>query len=171
MECCRDIRGEGVGRKKERGACRTAENGRVCEANGIDKVLVTELSRLGRDTLQVLEVIEMLNTKRISLYINNYHIETLTEGGKVNPMSQFLVTILAEVARMERKTIKERAMANRSHAELNLVTRIIRIAMIAATNCSRIDMTNNIFRTIPFFFLISQRKFTKLSGRTSPDHN
>lgn len=63
---------------------------------------------MGRDTLQVLEVIEMLNTKRISLYINNYHIETLTEGGKVNPMSQFLVTILAEVARMERKTIKER---------------------------------------------------------------
>ena len=33
------------------------------EANAIDKVLVTELSRLGRDTLQVLEVIEMLNSK------------------------------------------------------------------------------------------------------------
>lgn len=78
------------------------------EANDIDKVIVTELSRLGRDTLQVLEVIEMLNTKGISLYIQNYGIETLTEDGKVNPMSQFLITILAEVARMERKTIKER---------------------------------------------------------------
>lgn len=78
------------------------------EANYIDKVLVTELSRLGRDTLQVLEVIEMLNSKGISLYIQNYNIETLTEEGKINPMSQFLITILAEVARMERKTIKER---------------------------------------------------------------
>lgn len=78
------------------------------EANDIDKVIVTELSRLGRDTLQVLEVIEMLNAKGISLYIQNYGIETLTEDGKVNPMSQFLITILAEVARMERKTIKER---------------------------------------------------------------
>ncbi len=78
------------------------------EANHINKVLVTELSRLGRDTLQVLEVIEMLNAKWISLYIQNYHIETLTDDGKVNPMSQFLITILAEVARMERKTIKER---------------------------------------------------------------
>ena len=39
------------------------------EKNSIDKVLVTELSRLGRDTLQVLEVIEMLNSKGISLYI------------------------------------------------------------------------------------------------------
>lgn len=78
------------------------------KANKIDKVLVTELSRLGRDTLQVLEVIELLNNNRISLYIQNYDIETLTVEGKINPMNQFLITILAEVARMERKTIRER---------------------------------------------------------------
>ena len=78
------------------------------EANHINKVLVTELSRLGRDTLQVLEVIQMLNEIGISLYIQNYNIETLTKDGKVNAMSQFLITILAEVARMERKTIRER---------------------------------------------------------------
>lgn len=78
------------------------------EANNVDKIVVTELSRLGRDTLQVLEVIELFNQKKISLYIQNYSIETLTEDGKVNPMSQFLIIILAEVARMERKTIKER---------------------------------------------------------------
>ena len=78
------------------------------EAKHINKVLVTELSRLGRDTLQVLEVIQMLNEKGISLYIQNYNIETLTKDGKVNAMSQFLITILAEVARMERKTIRER---------------------------------------------------------------
>ena len=78
------------------------------KANQISKVLVTELSRLGRDTLQVLQVIEMLNNEGISLYIQNYGIETLTDEGKVNPMSQFLITILAEVARMERKTIRER---------------------------------------------------------------
>ena len=73
------------------------------EANNIDKVVVTELSRLGRDTLQVLEVIEMLNARGISLYIENYHIETLTAEGKINPMSQFLITILAEVARNGKK--------------------------------------------------------------------
>lgn len=78
------------------------------QANRINKVAVTELSRLGRDTLQVLEVIERFNELGISLYIQNYGIETLTDDGKVNPMSQFLITILAEVARMERKTIRER---------------------------------------------------------------
>ncbi len=76
--------------------------------HSIDRVLVTELSRLGRDTLQVLQAIEILNQHRISLYIQNYNIETLTATKEVNPMSQFLITILAEVARMERKTIRER---------------------------------------------------------------
>ena len=78
------------------------------KAQHIDKVLVTELSRLGRDTLQVLQVIETLNDMKVSLYIQNYKIETLNEDGKVNAMSQFLITILAEIARMERKTIRER---------------------------------------------------------------
>jgi len=78
------------------------------QAHNINKVAVTELSRLGRDTLQVLEVIEQFNKLGISLYIHNYGIETLTADGEVNPMSQFLITILAEVARMERKQIRER---------------------------------------------------------------
>ena len=76
--------------------------------NQIDKVLVTELSRLGRDTLQVLQTIEILNQNKISLFIQNYNIETLTPEKEINPMSLFLITILAEVARMERKTIENR---------------------------------------------------------------
>ena len=76
--------------------------------NDIDKVLVTELSRLGRDTFQVLDVINRLNDAGVSLFIQNYNIETLTKEGKVNAMSQFLITILAEVAKMERSTIRER---------------------------------------------------------------
>lgn len=76
--------------------------------HNVDKVLVTELSRLGRDTLQVLETIEILNAHKVSVVIQNYNIETLTPEGEINPMSQFLITILAEVARMERKTIRER---------------------------------------------------------------
>lgn len=110
----RDWKIEGVFAEKISGAKKNSERTELkrmieyVEAHKINKVIVTELSRLGRDTLQVLEVIEMLNSKGISLYIANYNIETLTAEGKVNPMSQFLITILAEVARMERKTIKER---------------------------------------------------------------
>ena len=76
--------------------------------NKIERVLVTELSRLGRDTLQVLEVINELNKIGVTLNIQNYNIETLTDEGKPNAMSQFLITILVEEAKMERQTIRER---------------------------------------------------------------
>lgn len=105
---------EGVFAEKISGARKNVERVELMkmvefvEANNIDKVLVTELSRLGRNTLQVLEVIELLNSKGISLYIQNYGIETLTKDREVNPMSQFLITILSEVSRLERKTIRER---------------------------------------------------------------
>lgn len=91
--------------------CERKELSRMVEyiqSHHISKVCVLSLDRLGRDTLQVLEVIEQFNRLGISLYIQNYGIETLTESGEVNPMSQFLITILAEVARMERKQIRER---------------------------------------------------------------
>lgn len=87
--------------------------------NTIDKVLVTELSRLGRDTLQTLQTIELLNENKISLHIQNYNIETLSSKGDINPMSQFLITILAEVARMERKTIRERVESGYKNHLLN----------------------------------------------------
>lgn len=77
-------------------------------SNQIDTVCVTELSRLGRDPIQILQTIEILNEHRISLFIQNYNIETLTDEKEINPMSQFLITILAEIARMERRSIETR---------------------------------------------------------------
>ncbi len=74
----------------------------------IDKILVTELSRLGRNTLEVLKCLETLNHNKISLFIQNYNIETLTPDKEINPMSQFLVTLLAEIASMEKSTIQNR---------------------------------------------------------------
>lgn len=74
----------------------------------VKKVLTSELSRIGRNTLQILKTIEILNENGISLFIQNYGIETLTDEGKINPMSQLLVTILAEIAQMERRSIQER---------------------------------------------------------------
>lgn len=78
------------------------------KSNQVDKVLVLEISRLGRNTLEELKVIELLNENKICLFVKNYGIETLDENGNINPMAQFLCTILLEVARMERTTIKQR---------------------------------------------------------------
>ena len=60
------------------------------------KLSVWELSRLGRNTLEILKTIEEFNTLGISLFIKNYNIETLNEDGKPNVMSQFLVRLLVD---------------------------------------------------------------------------
>jgi len=74
----------------------------------IDKVLCWELSRIGRDTIEVLKTIKLLNDNLISLYIKNYNIETLNDKGEVSPISQFMIQILTSVSEMEKTTIRQR---------------------------------------------------------------
>lgn len=78
------------------------------QKNNIDKVLCWELSRLGRNIVQVLQTIEILNTNRISLFIKNYNLETLDDDKEVLPLSQFMIQVLSSVNQMERVQIRQR---------------------------------------------------------------
>lgn len=79
----------------------------------IDKVVVLEISRLGRNTLEALKVIQMLNEEGICLYVKNYNLETIVNG-KINPIASLICTILLEIASMERLTIVERMTSGRN---------------------------------------------------------
>lgn len=81
--------------------------------NRIDRVCVLEISRLGRNTLEALKVIRLLNDNGVCLYIKNYNLETLGADGKPNPIASMICTILLEVAQMERLTIMERMASGR----------------------------------------------------------
>ena len=83
------------------------------QLNQIDKVVVLEISRLGRNTLEALKVIQLLNQKSICLYVKNYNLETIVNG-KVNPVASLICTILLEIAQMERLTIAERMTSGRN---------------------------------------------------------
>ena len=78
------------------------------KTNKIDKVLCWELSRIGRNTIEVLKTIQLLNENCISLYIKNHNIETLNDKCEINPMSQFLIQILTSVSEMEKTQIRQR---------------------------------------------------------------
>jgi DNA invertase Pin-like site-specific DNA recombinase len=82
-------------------------------AHDIDKVVVLEISRLGRNTLEALKVIQMLNEEGICLYVKNYNLETIING-KVNPVASLICTILLEISSMERLTIVERMTSGRN---------------------------------------------------------
>ena len=74
----------------------------------ITKVLVSEVSRLGRRTSEVLRVVEELTDCGVSVYAHNYNLETLTPEGRRNPVASLLFTLLAEFSRLERETLIER---------------------------------------------------------------
>ena len=83
------------------------------KTNQIHRVVCLEISRMGRNTLEALKVIQLLNEHKVSLYVKNYNLETLDSEGKVNPVASLICTILLEIAQMERLTIKERMASGR----------------------------------------------------------
>lgn len=82
-------------------------------SNQIRRVVCLEISRMGRNTIEALKVIQILNEHKVSLYVKNYNLETLDSEGRVNPVASLICTILLEVAAMERLTIKERMASGR----------------------------------------------------------
>ena len=84
------------------------------QANDIRRVVCLEISRLGRNTLEALRIIQALNEHHVSLYVKNYNLETLTPEGTINPVASLITTILLEIAQMERLTIKERMTSGRN---------------------------------------------------------
>lgn len=102
------------------GAKKTEERPEILEMlsyvkeHAIKRVCCLEVSRLGRNTLEALKVIQMLNDNKVSLFIKNYNLETLNPDGTPNPVASLITTILLEVASMERKTILERVNSGRN---------------------------------------------------------
>ena len=79
--------------------------------NKVDIVVATEVSRLGRNTLEALKIIEILNENKVNLYFANYGIETLLPDGSVNPIARLILTICLEISAYERNLIKYRMKA------------------------------------------------------------
>ena len=81
--------------------------------NDVKRVVCLEISRLGRNTLEALKVINYLNEHGVSLFVKNYGLETLVNG-KVSPVVSLICTILLEIGSLERNSIIERTASGRN---------------------------------------------------------
>ena len=81
--------------------------------NQVDMLLLSEISRLGRSTLEILKALDILHTHKICVYIQNLNLETLRPDKTVNPLSSLVTTLLGELAAMERQGIIERLNSGR----------------------------------------------------------
>jgi len=76
-----------------------------CTTNEVDTLLCSELSRIGRDTLQVLKTLETLHDSNVNVFIQNLGINTLNANKEINPIASIVITTLAEMAKIERTNI------------------------------------------------------------------
>lgn len=76
-----------------------------------DAVIVWKFDRLGRSTLHLMQVLEEMNKKGITLIATQQGIDTSTSMGK------FFFTILSGIAELEREMIKDRINAGLNRAK------------------------------------------------------
>ena len=86
-----------------------------CTRERVDFLLLSELSRLGRSTLQVLRSLEILHQAKVSVYIQNLGLYSLQPNGEVNPIASILITVLAEMGNIERSNIQYRLNSGRAN--------------------------------------------------------
>ena len=83
--------------------------------NKVDKILIYECSRLSRRAIDFLQLIEIFNQHKISLYIHANGLETLLPTGEVNPIANLVLGILAQFNSMERSLIRSRMESGYNH--------------------------------------------------------
>lgn len=81
--------------------------------NRVDMLLLSEISRLGRSTLEILKALDILHIHKVCVYIQNLNLETLRPDKTVNPLSSLVTTLLGELAAMERQGIIDRLNSGR----------------------------------------------------------
>ena len=79
-----------------------------CFTNDIDILLISELSRLGRNVDDVLANVRLCKEKHLNVYFQKEQLSIFNEDGKEHPFLTIFIAVLGTCAEMERENIKFR---------------------------------------------------------------
>ena len=79
-----------------------------CIANGIHTLLISELSRLGRNVDEVLANVKRCKDNNLNIYFEKENISIFQADGSKNPFLNIFISVLGTCAEMEREAIKFR---------------------------------------------------------------
>lgn len=79
-----------------------------CFANNIDILLISELSRLGRNVDDVLANVRLCKEKHLNVYFQKERLSIFNDDGKEHPFLTIFIAVLGTCAEMERENIKFR---------------------------------------------------------------
>lgn len=77
------------------------------EAGLIDYISVHAIDRLGRNLFDILATLEFLNEKKITLEVDNLGLKSLVNN-KPNSAFKLIISVMANIAEMERNSLLER---------------------------------------------------------------
>ena len=84
-----------------------------CKSEQVDILLVSELSRLGRNSFEVLETIKGLVDSKTNLYMQKENMTLLDENGEPSIFAPIMLATLSTCAQLERENIKFRLNSGR----------------------------------------------------------
>lgn len=79
-----------------------------CKENGIDMLLCSELSRVGRSSFEVLATVKDLIDHKINLYLQKEKFTLLDDEGKPSMLAPIIISVLSTCAQLERDNIQFR---------------------------------------------------------------
>ena len=84
-----------------------------CKSNGVSILLVSELSRLGRNAFEVLATVKDLIDSGVNLYMQKEQLTLLDSEGKPTMFAPIMIATLSTCAQLERENIKFRLNSGR----------------------------------------------------------
>lgn len=83
------------------------------------KVLVSEVSRLGRSALETLKLVEELHSYGVSILLQDLNVETLNEKSEMSMQTEMMLHMLSLFAKNERRNTIERIRSGMQEAKAN----------------------------------------------------
>lgn len=87
------------------------------EQKGIKLVLISEISRIGRKVVDILNVVDTLHSRGIALYVQQFNMVSMQDG-KENPVVMLLLQMMSVGAEMENNLRKNRQAEGIAMAKL-----------------------------------------------------
>ena len=88
---------------------------KYCGENEIDCLLVSELSRLGRNVDEVLATVRYCKDGNLNVFFQKENLSLFQTDGSKNPFLNIFISVLGTCAEMERENIQFRLQSGRQH--------------------------------------------------------
>ena len=91
----------------------------LVESGKVSELVVEELSRLGRNTIDVLTTLHYLEERQVNVVVRGMGNLQSTVNGKKNPVWNLITSVMSSLYEMERENILERTEMGRKMYVLN----------------------------------------------------